>query len=117
MTAYEYNQLQNILTDIQNRKPEYLSCKYQEGYNTAILKMKSMIHSFYNSYKTTDIEPVRHGHWIYIGTDKTDNIFTCSECGRRIKNPCYETTAIVKIRFPYCNCGAKMDGKETEDEQ
>lgn len=61
-----------------------------------------------------DVEPIRHGRWIYIGTDKIDNIFTCSECGRRIKNPCYETTAIVKIRFPYCNCGVKMDGKENE---
>lgn len=53
MTAYEYNQLQDMLTQIQNKKPEYLSSKYQEGYETAILKMKSMIHSFYNSHKTT----------------------------------------------------------------
>ena len=54
MTSYEYSQLQNMLTDIQDRKPEYFSCKYQEGYKIAILKMKSMVHSFYNSHKNAN---------------------------------------------------------------
>ena len=76
MTTYEYNQLQNMLTDIQNRKLEYLSCKYKEGYETAILKMKSMIHSFHNSHKTEDVEPVRHGYWIRKGPYQ----YCCSEC-------------------------------------
>lgn len=113
MTAYEYSQLQNMLTDIQDRKPEYLSCKYQEGYKTAILKMKSMVHSFYNSHKTNDVEPVRHGHWIpirkrlYACNDPVGEICTvgyiCSECEHEED---YEA--------PYCLCGAKMDGKENK---
>ena len=63
---------------------------------------------------TADVEHVRHGCWIYIGRDKYYNFFVCSECRERIKNPSYETTGIVKIRFPYSHCGAKMDGKEKE---
>lgn len=69
-----------------------------------------------NHCPRADVEPVRHGHWVYIGKDKTDSIFACSECGRCIKNRSYESMLVVKVRFPYCHCGAKMDGKEEDEE-
>lgn len=60
-----------------------------------------------------DVEPVRHGHWIpirkrmYACNDPVGEIctvgYTCSECEHEED---YEA--------PYCNCGAKMDGKEKE---
>lgn len=108
MTAYEYSQLQNMLTDIQNRKPEYLSCKYQEGYETAILKMKSMVHSFYNSHKTADVEPVRYGDWIlkakhYFNDYGYCEVYvdaSCSECGRKWHG---DRIVIGKILFDYDN--------------
>lgn len=52
-----------------------------------------------------DAEPVRHGRWILeaCGFDMyrrtTDCVFKCSECGLRAEN-----------KYPYCHCGAKMDG-------
>lgn len=59
----------------------------------------------------TDVEPVKHGHWIRkliynkfgscIGS-----MMICSECNKDNK---YDK------RMDYCpNCGAKMDGKEVQ---
>lgn len=57
---------------------------------------------------TVDAEPVRHGMWILLGrsfpttdyTYTTSALYMCSECGlREIK------------KYPYCNCGAKMDAE------
>lgn len=63
-----------------------------------------------------DVEPVRHAYW--VPEEHADQVspttihrytwYYCSECGRRLidyKNP---------IDAPYCHCGAKMDGGETE---
>lgn len=52
-----------------------------------------------------DVTPVRHGQWIETVNTWTHDyyenklIYKCSLCGR------YE-----KLKEPYCNCGAKMDG-------
>ena len=59
---------------------------------------------------TADVAEVRHGRWIPVVTDdlkdKLEEItpfvlsfVQCSECGMQ---------SIFK--YPYCNCGAKMDG-------
>ena len=57
---------------------------------------------------TADVEEVRHGEWEQNPYCK--RIYFCSECGRHIEdgscNP-YE-------HFPYCHCGAKMDGGKKE---
>ena len=43
-----------------------------------------------------DVQPVRHGHWIYTPTSPLG--FTCSECGKEM------------CRFNYCpHCGVRMD--------
>ena len=47
-------------------------------------------------FPTVDAEPVRHGEWIKVD----DYAVMCSECGK------YE-----KWIYPYCHCGAKMDGR------
>lgn len=48
---------------------------------------------------TVDAEPVRHGRWIRLDRD----IAVCSECGRH-------ENALLVDSYPYCHCGAKMDG-------
>lgn len=52
-----------------------------------------------------DVESVRHGCWI-VGMDFSDGTgaFICSLCGHA-----------EKWNEPYCNCGAKMDGKENKE--
>ena len=60
-----------------------------------------------NKVPTADVAPVKHGHWIKTANtwthdynEKSKPIYYCSLCGR------YE-----KLKEPYCNCGAKMDGE------
>lgn len=64
-----------------------------------------------NNFRSTDdVVEVVHGEWIehdiYVCNSDDDSmakigtIFICSECGREEDN-----------KEPYCNCGAKMDGK------
>lgn len=51
---------------------------------------------------TVDVEPVRHGHWIFNPKDAIEMMFTlpkCSKCGAESADS-----------GNYCsNCGAKMD--------
>lgn len=56
---------------------------------------------------TSDVVEVRHGYWIpYLDGEHImpERYYQCSECGRRG----------YTRRYPYCNCGAKMDGKGEE---
>ena len=53
---------------------------------------------------TIDAEPVRHGRWIKLDRD----IAVCSECGRH-------ENALLVDSYPYCHCGAKMDGGVEND--
>ena len=59
---------------------------------------------------TVDFEPVRHGRWVHDGGgyDGRDNWYHCSECNRTLNLICGK-----KLEdYPYCHCGAKMDGGE-----
>ena len=71
-----------------------------------------------------DAEPVRHGRWIVkceMRGDPYDDGWweewkaLCSECGRMIYLDEYEcANGNIKkeiAEFPYCHCGAKMDGE------
>ena len=72
-----------------------------------------------NEIPSEDVEPVRHGKWeatewavnssgeILIG-----RIYRCSECGRIIDLEHGETLD----DYPYCHCGAKMDGEVIKNE-
>ncbi len=57
-----------------------------------------------------DVRPERHGHWVREtgAFDKRDNFYHCSECHRTINIICGDKLS----NYPYCHCGAKMDGKD-----
>lgn len=62
---------------------------------------------------SADVALVRHGNWIKTANtwthdynERSKPIYYCSLCGR------YE-----KLKEPYCNCGAKMDGGEGKCEK
>ena len=57
---------------------------------------------------TADVVEVRHGEWIFEFALDGYNFYKCSECGRQEALLEKESTAEY---FPYCHCGAKMDGK------
>ena len=88
----EYIEKQTLQAKLNRKKAGPANKRYTEGWNDAILMVKSMIHS----EKATDVSTVRHGRWI----KHEDGIFTCSECGNAESNESY-----------FCRyCGAKMDG-------
>lgn len=50
---------------------------------------------------TADVEPVRHGHWIFRWRKISGDMFQCSNCAE-----------VGYVKWYYCPyCGAKMDGK------
>lgn len=65
------------------------------------------VHHVIRTYPAADVEPVRHGEWReeteYYDDEYSEynirKVFVCSLCGRT-----------ERIKQPYCNCGAKMDG-------
>lgn len=64
------------------------------------------------SIPPAEVEEVRHGEWIWSGMGKESPPY-CSECKRETKW-CEDYGFIVEDYCPFC--GAKMDGKNNEDE-
>ena len=122
----EYLSKETLQEKLNRKKAGPATKRYTEGWNDAILMVKSMIHS----EKAADVAPVRHGRWILEAHDERVNYrwnvtAECSEC-------CDEQKEIWAGFFPnvppsiardvalvsaesvklsnYCpNCGAKMD--------
>ena len=55
-----------------------------------------------------DVVEVRHGGWVFEFAFSGHSLYRCSVCGRQESLLTKESTAEY---FPYCHCGAKMDGK------
>ena len=60
-----------------------------------------------------DVDEVRHGEWIFEGERKTKSgyrfTYHCSRCFRLVKRDSDEPP--INEIYPYCHCGAKMDGR------
>lgn len=97
----EYLSKETLQEKLNRKKAGPANKRYTEGWNDAILMVKSMIHG----EKPADVAPVVHGRWI----DGHDYI-KCSECGIMAK---WDSTFFNDIGdWNYCpNCGAKMDGE------
>ena len=55
------------------------------------------------------VAPVRHGRWIDKG-----EYAVCTECGGRSGTQ-YDGVELIPLMTQYCpNCGAKMDGGDTD---
>ena len=78
----------------------------------AVREAIDIVKNHINAMPAADVAPVVHGLWEQIrGADLT-SAFRCSVCGRRVSAPSdkKKTLFYLKERYPYCNCGAKMDG-------
>ena len=69
-----------------------------------------------------DVEPVRHGNWNIRLADEMTLCLECSICGRSVDN--IDLHNLLEAgeygeacrRYPYCHCGAKMQGAGKEKE-
>ncbi len=53
-----------------------------------------------------DVVPVVHARWIHCGFRYGISTWKCNKCERKVQ---YNGDYIL-IAYPYCHCGAKMDG-------
>lgn len=76
--------------------------------------------SVFDIVPAADVEPVQHGNWNIRLADEMTLCLECSVCGRRVDNidlHCLlEAGGYVEAfrKYPYCHCGAKMQGAENE---
>lgn len=70
-----------------------------------------LLENFYLIPKDTlaaDVQEVKHGQWEEERLVSGEIKYTCSKCGQVFQGE--------SLDFNYCpNCGAKMDGKESDD--
>ena len=86
---------ETLQAKLNRKKAGPANKRYTEGWNDAILMVKSMIHS----EKAADVSPVRHGRWLHHTLIDGHINAECSECHK------------VRIIDNYCpNCGCRMDG-------
>ena len=96
----EYLSKETLQEKLNRKKAGPANKRYTEGWNDAILMVKSMIHS----EKAADVAQVRHGRWVHIHKAIVDTTGDCSVC--------YKEAVWRTRNNPYgiCpNCGAKMD--------
>lgn len=96
--------------------------------NDTALDVLKKIAKWLDEEPTLDLAPVVHGEWTLVekfftygeeGEVDSDWYLVCSECGRKV--PVYEywppDIDIKKLTkdYPYCHCGAKMDGGKKDE--
>lgn len=96
----------------------YNVCSYHITEETT-MTVNECSHKFVNK---NDVAKVRHGEWVRKGWQalpggnsdgKYETVIECSLCGRQIAirhDEPYGVEDFVNGRYPYCHCGAKMDG-------
>lgn len=63
----------------------------------------------------TDVAPVVHGRWELLRKGDWASVFVCSVCGRReriTESESYNSQLKMPREYPYCHCGARMDGDD-----
>ena len=98
----EYLSKETLQEKLNRKKAGPGNKRYTEGWNDAILMVKSMIHS----EKAADVAPVRHAMWeVVVGSDGKEHM-VCTGCRKQ-----QDLTGV----FSYCpNCGCRMDGGDDE---
>lgn len=84
------------------------SMKYPEG----MFDCEDVISSVENA-PVADVAPVVHGRWDLQRKGDWISVFVCSVCGRGetiAESGSYNSQLKMPKKYPYCHCGAKMDG-------
>ena len=86
-------------------KAEMAVCTPAQTYFDRAAKMLELL-------PAADVAPVRHGRWLFVKASHCTSAWWCSECGRSVAITCDEELRQRKLEkeYPFCHCGAKMDG-------
>ncbi len=74
---------------------------FQESYTPGHIK------ALIDGVPAADVQEVRHGKWILVSKNKKQELWQCDTCERLVIVECGDN---VNEIYPYCHCGAKMDG-------
>ena len=75
------------------------------------------VYAVIDSIPAADVAPVVHGRWKLLRKGDWTSVFVCSVCGRRAsiaESESYNSQLKMPREYPYCHCGARMDGNESE---
>lgn len=75
----------------------------------ALKASKQAVIDVLENLPSIDVAPVRYGRWLPIVS--YNHTYKCSECGRLLVD-ITDGLKMVAKHYPYCHCGAKMDGGE-----
>lgn len=70
--------------------------------------MKRRLDDWVKTLPPADVVQVVHGRWLPVVS--YNNTYKCSECGRLLVD-ITDGLKMVAKHYPYCHCGAKMDGE------
>ena len=75
------------------------------------LKAAEVLRGF-DGIPAADVAPVRHGRWVSLRKGDWTSVYECSECKRKETVGCDRSKADEQVKrlYPYCHCGAIMDG-------
>lgn len=101
----------SVFNALHNGDIEIYVDSYQGWHYLRLLSKK--IDKKIKGLPATDVAPVRHGQWILIEYPYGQKTYICSEC----KDDDWWNGRYAYGDEHYCpNCGAKMDGKGTDNE-
>ena len=77
--------------------------------------LEDTIQRILDEVPTADVVPVVHAKWVKSELSRDRNVYICSRCARTVSTPLGVSFDVVLEENPYCHCGAKMDGENTND--
>lgn len=79
---------------------------------TCPMHIAATVDQYITEAPAADVAPVRHGRWVSLRKGDWTSVYECSECKRKETVGCDRSKADEQVKrlYPYCHCGAKMDG-------
>ena len=97
----------NLLKGLEQSLDDY--CELNDEGKAAFRMAITALELFGNSEQLPSVTP-KTGKWIEELRGIMVTEYRCSECGRLVRD---DTGYDVAKDYPFCHCGAKMDGGET----
>lgn len=107
MTEKEYIEREAVLGKVIKDKCFVVQKEDLLNYEVILETIYKDLAEVINSIPASDVEPVRHGHWIWRSNYRDYDGDICSTYS------CSNCSIVSSDNSLYCpNCGAKMDGKD-----